>query len=132
MIRSLSDRIIISFEPLPEDPGESFLIPKFLDGEDLNYWVIFPIGLHKTPSGESGSLSPSQKSERSLILSTSKSNFVEFKREAPRIELDLKMLCAADMLLIEEPKAVLRPPDCEKIDGRDGLSTLWLLANSGL
>jgi len=116
------------------------LIPKlFFDGEDLNYRVLVPMGLRETVSSSrvGESISPSEKSDcsRSLILSTSKSNFVQFTREAPRIELDLKMLWAADMLLIEDPKAVERPPDYEKIDGREGLSnftSLWLLAKTGL
>jgi hypothetical protein len=41
------------------------------------------------------------------------------------MEFDLKMLWAADILLIEDPKAVERPFDYEKIDLREGLSNFF-------
>jgi len=46
-------------------------------------------------------------------------------REAGRMEFDLKMLWAADILLIEDPNAVERPFDYEKIDLREGLSNFF-------
>lgn len=141
MILSLSSLIIISFAPLPAESDESFFSRKApLDGEVLNYWVLVPIGLGTTVPISSLSDSSSDKSacSRSSILSTSKSALNPEMREAPRMEFDLKMLWAADMLLIDEPKAVERPFDYEKIDLREGLSNFfspkspWLLANTGL
>jgi len=91
--------------------------------------VLVPIGLGTTvpisKQGDSPSSSEKSDCSRSLILSTSKSALNPVAREAGRMEFDLKMLWAADILLIEDPKAVERPFDYEKIDLREGLSNFF-------